>query len=220
MRLSGKIRELPSRQLRGLLTRYVVRLGFVFMSVALTALLPEIKAQDRPATVRPDQRSITVNFTKPEGHPATPAVEERGVPAHIEDHPGVPTVEAAKGQDRIWCGLILATNSEKLKAPDANMAKIAKKIEKFFGYKQIELVGSDTAVDDRFEHWLVPSQDIWLSERSQREPDGLYLLDLRIFHDRRRIIDTKAKLGPDSPLLIRGPMCSRGQLVIAVQIIP
>ena len=59
-----------------------------------------------------------------------------------------------------------------------------------------------------------------MSVRSKREAEGMYLLDLNIFHGRRQVAETQAKLAADSPLLIRGPMCARGQLVIALQIVP
>jgi len=199
--------------------------SFVFgasFSVAMAQVL------DRPGTPpRPEQRAIQLNVTRPERmevvrpeERATGAEgksEVKASPARAEEHSGV---AARSSAERIQCFLVLASNSEKLKAPEPELARIGRKIEKVFGYHQIEVVGSDKAVQDGYEHWLVPSQDFWMSVRSRRESEGMYLLDLNIFHGRRRIIETEAKLSTDSPLLIRGPMCSRGQLVIALQIGP
>ncbi len=193
--------------------------NFVWRLVAVlgVAALPlTVVAQERALPVRPspEQHALPVNATKTE-HVELAKPEER--PAGEE----VATEHSANGKTgKIKCTLILATNPDKPKAPDPEMAKIARKIEKFFGYKQIEVVGTDKAAEDHYEHWLVPSQDFWLSVKSKREEEGMYFLDLHIYHNRRRIVETEAKLGPDSPLLIRGPLCAKGQLVVALQIVP
>ena len=128
-----------------------------------------------------------------------------------------------KGEDRIWCALILATNEEHVHNFGPEFSPVTRKIERFFGYRNVDLIGTATkaiaGAEGGAEQWLVPSPDFWLSVRSKREGNGEYLEDIEIFHDDHRILQTQARLGAESPLLIRGPMHERGQLVIALQIV-
>ncbi len=128
---------------------------------------------------------------------------------------------ARADDDRIWSALVLATDVEKPKSPPPELARVAGKIEKFFGYNQVTLIGSATkTIDDDLEHWLVPSQHFWVCVKSKRAGEDSYDLKLELFHDKRRLAAAEAKVGPDSPLLIRGRMHARGQLVIVLQVLP
>ena len=126
-------------------------------------------------------------------------------------------------EDKVWSAVILASNArkgEQPKSPPSEIAPYAPKLGKFFGYNQFEALGSATkAMDGQVERWLVPMQNFWLGAKATRQPSG-YLLDLEFFHDKRRILEAQATLGPKSPLFIRGPMCSRGQLIMVFEIKP
>jgi hypothetical protein len=130
------------------------------------------------------------------------------------------TAASAQAQDRIWTGIVLASQADKPIAPPPELAEVAKKMEAFFGYNQIEMIGSATKLfDDKDEHWLVPSQHFWVSAKGHKAKEGDYVLRLILFHDKQPIVETEAKLGPNSPLLIRGPMHARGQIVIVFQVL-
>jgi hypothetical protein len=132
-----------------------------------------------------------------------------GAPAH------------ARADEHIWSALVLASKVDKPKPPPVELAKIGPKIQQIFGCNQVELVGSATkTIDEDLEHWLVPTQNFWLCVKSKRKAETAYTLDLSIYQDKRCIVQTQAKLGPNSPLLIRGPMHARGQLVIVLQVQP
>jgi hypothetical protein len=205
--------------------RRVCRLGAWAKQNPVWCLLVVLGVATLPLTVAAQERALPVR-PSPEQHapPVNTTKTDRVEIAKPEERPVGEEAVAERATNgkvgRIKCTLILATNPDKPKAPDPEMAKIARKIEKIFGYKQIEVVGTDKAAEDHYEHWLVPSQDFWLSVKSKREEEGMYFLDLHIYHNRRRIVETEAKLGPDSPLLIRGPLCAKGQLVVALQIVP
>ena len=127
----------------------------------------------------------------------------------------------AHADEQIWSALILATDAEKPKPSPAELVKYSAKIQRIFGYNQLEIIGSATkTIDEEFEKWLVPSQNFWLCAKSKRLGDSKYLLDLSLFQDKRRLVDTQAKLGANSPLLIRGPMHERGQLIIVLLVEP
>lgn len=131
----------------------------------------------------------------------------------------LPTSAKAEG-DRIWSALVLATNVPKPKEPSPELARFSGKIKKFFGYNQVELVGSATkTVATNSERWLVPSQNFWLSVKTKQALAKGYLLDVTLYHDERCLVTAEAKLAPGSPLLIRGPMHARGQLIIVLQVL-
>ena len=93
-------------------------------------------------------------------------------------------------------------------------------ISKFFGYDQFEILGSATKVmDEQTERWLVPTKNFWLSAKATRERDG-YKMHLEFFHDKRRLCEMDARLGPKSPLFLRGPTHARGQLLVVFEVKP
>jgi hypothetical protein len=68
------------------------------------------------------------------------------------------------------------------------------------------------------ERWLVPTKNFWLCAKAHHSGQSSYILDLQIFQDKRLLVQTEAKLGANSPLLIRGPMHARGQLIIVLKV--
>jgi hypothetical protein len=130
---------------------------------------------------------------------------------------------AVHADDKVWSAVLLASNIEKgkqPKQPPTEIAPYAAKLSKVFGYKQFEILGSATkAIDGQNERWLVPSQNFWVGALANREGEG-YRLKLEFFHDKRRIVETEAMLGAQSPLFIRGPMHARGQLIVVFEIKP
>ena len=126
-------------------------------------------------------------------------------------------------EEKVWSAVVLASNAKKGAKPapaPPEIAPFAAKLSKCFGYDQFEIIGSATKVmDGKTERWLVPTQNFWVGAVATRE-HGSYRLNLEFFHDKRRILETVAKLGPESPLFIRGPMCSRGQLIVVFEVKP
>ena len=130
---------------------------------------------------------------------------------------------APKHQDKIWSGLVFATNASDPKEPPAELREFAARLKRVFGYNQFQLAGSAAnVIDDDGESWLVPSKNLWLSVKARpatsKEARGGYLLNLQLFHDQRPIVDTEAKLAPGSPLFIRGPACGKGHVIIVLQV--
>ncbi len=128
-----------------------------------------------------------------------------------------------QADDKVWSAVILATNAKRGEKPrevPPELAPYSAKLGKIFGCDQFEVLGSATkAMDGQNERWLVPSQNFWVGAKALREGDG-YRLKLEMFHDKRRIVETEAKLGSRSPLFIRGPMHERGQLIVVFEIRP
>jgi hypothetical protein len=132
--------------------------------------------------------------------------------------------KAAEGKhDKIWSAVIVATNVSSPKEPPAELHEFAARLKKVFGYNQFEIAGSATEIiDELTENWLVPSPAFPLRvtarHASSKEARGGYLLNLRIFQEKRAVVDTEAKLAPGSPLFIRGPQYGKGQVIIVLQV--
>ena len=136
----------------------------------------------------------------------------------------VPAPKAdAAAVDKIWSAVVLATNPPTPKDPPPELREFTARLKRVFGYSQFELIGAAAEkIDEQNESWLVPSQSFWLSVKARRamakEARGGYLLNLQLFHDKRPLLETEAKLAPGSPLFIRGPEYGHGQLIIVLQV--
>ena len=159
----------------------------------------------------------------PEASPTPQAVPmslEKMLPAA---RPSREKAEPKLPEDKIWSGLVYATNANDPKDPPAELREFAGRLKRVFGYNQFQLAGSATnIIDEDVENWLVPSKNFSLSVRARpatsKEARGGYLLNLQLFHDQRPLVDTEAKLAPGSPLFIRGPEYGHGQLIIVLQV--
>ncbi len=132
---------------------------------------------------------------------------------------GVP----AGPQDKVWSAVVLASNpkkGERLAAAPAELAPFAAKLSKVFGYEQFEVLGSATkTMDEASERWLLPMPNFSVCARAKREGGG-YRLKLEFFQGNRRLLGMETMLGPKSPVFIRGPMHTRGQVIVVFEIKP
>ena len=158
--------------------------------------------------------------------PEAPATPQTVVVSQEKIAPlAAPSREKAvpRNQDRIWSGLVYATNASDPKDAPAELREFAPRLKRVFGYNQFQLAGSaSNLIDADGESWLVPSKSFSLSVRARpatsKEARGGYLLNLQLFHDQRPLVDTEAKLAPGSPLFIRGPACGKGHVIIVLQV--
>lgn len=133
----------------------------------------------------------------------------------------LPTVSL--GEDKVWSAVVLASSlkkGEQAKPTPRELAPFVPKLSSFFGYDQFEILGSAVkSIDGQTERWLVPTPNFWVGARAVRDGSG-YRLNLEFFHDKRRLLETNARLGPNSPLFVRGPVHARGQLIMVFEIKP
>jgi hypothetical protein len=130
---------------------------------------------------------------------------------------------SALAETKIWSAVILASNAPEPKESPEVLKPVFQGLKRFFGYNQFEILGSSTmSVDAKVEEWLVPTEHFWLSVRARKttskEARGAYLLNLELFHDKRPLVATEARLGPESPLFIRGPVHATGQVLVVLQV--
>lgn len=128
----------------------------------------------------------------------------------------------AHSEDEIWSALILASNpptGQEAAAPPAELAPYVKRLTKALNYEQFEILGSASkSVGARQqERWLVPSPTFMLGAQAKPEGAG-YRITLELFQEKRRLLQTQARLGLQSPLFISGPRHAKGQLIIVFEI--
>jgi hypothetical protein len=131
-------------------------------------------------------------------------------------------VEAA---DKIWSAVLVANNVPNPKPAPVEIKAIAPRLQRVFGYNQFEIVGKDTGdIADGAKASLTPTKTFWLELQARRasikEARGGYLLNLQLYQDSRALVDTVALIAPHSPLFFRGPLCSRGQVIVVLQVQP
>lgn len=133
------------------------------------------------------------------------------------------TLTPSSADEKVWSAVVLASNAragERVTKVPTELAPYAAKLSRFFGYEQFEILGAATkSLDGETERWLVPTQNFWVCARSTRESNG-YRLHLDFFHDKRLLLQTEAMLGLKSPLFVRGPMHTRGQILVVFEVKP
>ena len=124
--------------------------------------------------------------------------------------------------EEIWSAMVLASNPAAGKQPTpppAELAAYTDRLKGKLGYEQFEILGSASKAIGRGEQekWLVPSPTFMLGAHARREGAG-YRISLELYQEKRRLLQTDARLGIQSPLFICGPKHARGQLIIMFEI--
>lgn len=125
---------------------------------------------------------------------------------------------AAQSPDRIWSAVVLATNEATPANVPGELATIEDKLKSVFGYNQFEMVGQHVELMGQpSERWLVPSKVFCLRVNSKRGGKN-YQLKLQLFQRTKMLTEFEAKVTSQSPLVIRGPLCGRGQLLFVLMV--
>ncbi|HEX8372525.1 MAG TPA: hypothetical protein VF585_07080 [Chthoniobacterales bacterium] len=121
--------------------------------------------------------------------------------------------------NQLWGAVLLATNGTPPEALPSELKPYQQRLERIFGYSTFQVLGkSSQQIEGDREQWLIPGK--MFSVRSQVQPtsDSNFQVDLRLYRDKKELVQTVAKLGTRSPLFIRGPLCGNGQLIIAIMV--
>jgi|GEM_PF-2326166 len=131
--------------------------------------------------------------------------------------------EKAPTAETLWAGLIYATNdtpATPFPPFPAARVELGRKVKGVFNYTQAKLISERReALTDGKEHLLPLGKTFRLYATRRRTADGIATLWLRLFRDERMLVETEVQLGRNSPLLLRGPLSTKGgQLIIALQV--
>lgn len=121
-------------------------------------------------------------------------------------------------QEKVWTGILFA-NSEpgaKTNLPK-KIAPFIGRMQKIFGYRSFKLIGQHTELmNDYREHWLIPTKQFFFSVTSVKRAKYGYHLQFELYHKKKLIVKAEVRLARKSPLLIRGPLCGKGQIIIVL----
>ena len=119
----------------------------------------------------------------------------------------------------LWAGLVYASNEATPAPVPDRLSEFGDKLKSVFGYNQLQLVSERReALNDSTERTLPLGKKFRLFATRKSVKDGKTLFDLRLFQEDRLLVQTQAKLGLQSPLFLRGPLCDKGQLIIVLQV--
>ena len=128
------------------------------------------------------------------------------------------------GRDsELWGALLLGKKNVPTQALPTELKPYQSRLEDVFGYDSFELLGKssheiDIRPDATAEHWLIPSKTFSVRTGVQPLNGGNFRVELQLYQDKKELVQTVAKLGPRSPLFIRGPLYGQGQLIIVIMV--
>lgn len=121
--------------------------------------------------------------------------------------------------NKLWGAVLLGTNGNPPKALPTELKPYQKRLEGVFGYSTFHVLGkSSHQIDSNKEQWLIPGKTFSVRSVVQSTSDANFKVDLQLFQGKKELVQTIAKLGPRSPLFIRGPLYGKGQLIIAIMV--
>jgi hypothetical protein len=121
--------------------------------------------------------------------------------------------------DEIWTCVLFATNEHPPNAPPRWLAPFSGRLRKIFGYNQFMVIGRHVetmAISDG--QWFIPTRQFFLEVETRQSRSGAYDLHFTLWHERKMILKTEARVMPGSPLFVRGPQYGRGQLIFVVAV--
>jgi hypothetical protein len=131
----------------------------------------------------------------------------------------VGTPQSSAEGDRIWSALVLATTEDPPAPIPGALQKFARSIKKIFGYNSLYLLGEKKRdLVSGGEEWLVPTENFFFRVQCLAQGKTSYTLRIELYHDKRLLVTTEAKLARDAPLYIRGPEWGNGQLIFLLEV--
>ena len=128
-------------------------------------------------------------------------------------------VASASGAHLVWSGLIIAQNQEQPKPVPNELAPFEATLKELFGYNQFEIIGqSRKTLTTGQEDWLATSKYFKLKVDARGEDDSGYDLNLELYQENDKLLETNTRLSESSPLVIKGPQVGGGQLLLVLLI--
>jgi hypothetical protein len=129
----------------------------------------------------------------------------------------VVALQSADAGQSVWSGLVIASNAAKPVEIPAELNQIETTLKETFGYNQFTIIGeARKTLSSGDENWLASSKYFSLHIDSKGTTPNGYLLNLQLYKERELLLETEAKLGKRSPLVIKGPLVGDGQLLLVL----
>jgi len=126
-------------------------------------------------------------------------------------------VASAAAAQMVWSGLVIANNVAQPDEIPPELNRLEGTLKAWFGYNQFKVIGqSRKTLVTGSEDWLAASKYFSLHVDSKGETEAGYLLNLKLFQEKSVLLETEARLGKASPLVIKGPQVGDGQLLLVL----
>ena len=117
----------------------------------------------------------------------------------------------------VWSGLVMAENVAQPAPIPRELTRIEQTLKELFGYNQFEVIGQSTkTLKSGDEDWLASSKYFGLHVDARGETAAGYLVDLKLYKEDDVLLETETKLSKRSPLVIKGPLVGKGQLLLVL----
>ena len=124
---------------------------------------------------------------------------------------------SARASQMVWSGLVIANNVAQPDKIPPELNRLEGTLKAWFGYNQFKVIGqSRKTLVTGSEDWLAASKYFSLHVDSKGETEAGYLLNLKLFQEKSVLLETEARLGKASPLVIKGPQVGDGQLLLVL----
>src|SRR5258707_6513179 len=121
---------------------------------------------------------------------------------------------ALRGAETVWSGLVIAENVAQPKAIPSELTRIEGSLKKFFGYNQFQVIGqSQKTLKTGQEDWLATSKFFGLHVDARGETEAGYVLNLKLYKEKKLLLETDTKLSKRTPLIIKVQQACGGQLI-------
>ena len=128
-------------------------------------------------------------------------------------------VASASAAHLVWSGLVIAQNQEQPKPVPNELASLEETLKELFGYNQFEIIGQSTkTLTTGQEDWLAKSKYFALKVDARGADESGYDLNLQLYQENDKLLETNTRLSESSPLVIKGPQVGGGQLLLVLLI--
>src|SRR5205823_14317437 len=120
-----------------------------------------------------------------------------------------PALQAA---ETVWSGLVMAENVSQPQLIPPELIRIEGLLKRFFGYDQFQVIGhSQKVLRTGQEDWLATSKFFGLHVDAQGEREGGHVLNLKVYKEKERLLETEVKLRKRSARVRNGTQPGGGE---------
>jgi hypothetical protein len=119
----------------------------------------------------------------------------------------------------VWSGLVIAENVSDPSPIPSELGSLEQTLKELFGYNQFQIIGqSRKTLNTGEEDWLASSKYFALHVDAQGESEAGYAVNLKLYKEKELLLETDTKLSRQSPLVIKGPLVGKGQLLLVLMV--
>lgn len=128
-------------------------------------------------------------------------------------------VPIAQAENKIWVALLRADNTES--PHDPRIATLVPRLKTVFGFDHYQLIGEATVpTGQKYAEWILPRKDFYIKIEPlpSKQPDTAPV-NFELYHD-KQLLGKALWTDLSTPTFIKGPDCSKGQLIFVLEFVP